>query len=114
MFKFANTAKTRALCTLPLFALCLISSCSHKSVLLLQPAYTSQYILQYVDVKFSVQNLRKFTSYRKISKISPSKYKPPKPVTQKPSVKSPLKYKPPGGLYLENCPQIQSKTKQKR
>ena len=90
MFKFANTAKTRALCTLPLFALCLISSCSHKSVLLLQPAYTPQYILQYVDVKFSVQNLRKFTSYRKISKISPSKYKPPKPVTQKPSVKSPL------------------------
>ena len=24
------------------------------------------------------------------------------------------KYKPPGGLYFENCPQIQSKTKQKR
>ena len=35
-------------------------------------------------------------SYRKIPKISPSKYKPP------------------GGLYLENCPQIQSKTKQKQ
>ena len=34
-------------------------------------------------------------------------YKPPKLVTEKPS-----KYKPPGGLYLENCPQIQSKTKQ--
>ena len=86
MFKLENTAKTLALCTLPLFAVCLISSCSHKSVLLLQPAYTPQY----VDVKFSVQNLRNFTSYRKISKISPSKYKPPKPVTQKPSVKSPL------------------------
>ena len=28
--------------------------------------------------------------YRKIPKISPSKYKPPKPVTQKPFVKSPL------------------------
>ena len=28
--------------------------------------------------------------YRKIPKISPSKYKPPKPVMQKPSVKSPL------------------------
>ena len=91
MFKLENTAKTLALCTLPLFAVCLISSSSHNSVLLLQPAYTPQYIiLQYVDVKFSVPNLRKFTSYRKISKISPSKYKPPKPVTQKPSVKSPL------------------------
>ena len=63
MFKLENTAKTLALCTLPLFAVCLISSCSHKSVLLLQIAYTPQYILQYVDVKFSVQNLRKFTSY---------------------------------------------------
>ena len=28
--------------------------------------------------------------YRKIPKISPSKYKPPKLVTQKPSLKSPL------------------------
>ena len=36
-------------------------------------------------------------------------YKPPKPVTQN----RPSKYKPPGGLYLENCPQIQSKTKPK-
>ena len=35
------------------------------------------------------------STYRIIPKISPSKYKPP------------------GGLYLENCPQIQSKTKQK-
>ena len=26
----------------------------------------------------------------------------------------PSKYKPPGGLHLENCPQIQSKTKQKQ
>ena len=26
----------------------------------------------------------------------------------------PTKYKPPAGLYLENSPQIQSKTKQKR
>ena len=34
--------------------------------------------------------------YRKIPKISPSKYKPP------------------GGLYLENCPRIQSKTEQKQ
>ena len=26
-----------------------------------------------------------------------------------PSLNRPSKYKPPGGLYLENCPQIQSK-----
>ena len=54
-------------------------------------------------------------AYRKIPKIGPSKYTPPKPVTQKnPPLNRLSKYKPPGGLYLENCPQIQSKTKQKR
>ena len=63
MFTLENTAKTLALFTLSLFAVCLISSCSDNSVLLLQTAYTPQYILQYVDVKFSVHNLRKFTSY---------------------------------------------------
>ena len=63
MFKFENTAKTLALCTLPLFAVWLISSCSHKSVLLLQTAYIPQYIVEYVDAKFSVENLRKFTFY---------------------------------------------------
>ena len=53
-------------------------------------------------------------SYRKIPKISPSKYKPPKLVTQKnPPLHRPSEYKPPGGLLLGNCPQIQSKTKQK-
>ena len=52
--------------------------------------------------------------YRKILKISPSKFKPPKLVTQKPSVKSPLQILAPRGLYLENCPQLQSKTKQKQ
>ena len=46
------------------------------------------------------------TSYRKIPEISPSKYKPPKPVTQKnPPLNRPSKYSPPpppgGGLYLE-------------
>ena len=42
-------------------------------------------------------------------------YKPPEPVTQKnPPLNRQSKYKPPGGLYLENDPQIQSKTKQKR
>ena len=50
-----------------------------------------------------------YRTYRKIPKISPSTYKPPKPVTQKPSVKS-----PPRGSYLENYLQIQSKTKPKR
>jgi len=41
-------------------------------------------------------------------------YKPPQTGNvKKPSVKSPSKYEPPGGLKLENCPQTQSKTKQK-
>ena len=31
-----------------------------------------------------------------------------------PLLNRPSKYKPSGGLYLENCPQIQGKTKQKR
>ena len=44
----------------------------------------------------------------------PSKYKPPKIVTQKKKPLScPSKYKPPGGLYLEFALKIQSKTKQK-
>ena len=43
--------------------------------------------------------------------INPFKYKPPKLVTQ---ITPPIIYKSPGGLYLESCPQIQSKTKQKR
>ena len=40
----------------------------------------------------SISPIQKRSSivYRKIPKISPTKYKPPKPVTQKPSVKSPL------------------------
>ena len=53
--------------------------------------------------------------YRKIPKISPSKYKPPQTGKAKnPPLNRSSKYKPNGGLYLENCPQIQSKTKQKR
>ena len=31
-----------------------------------------------------------------------------------PPLNRPSKHKPPGGLYLENCPKVQSKTKQKR
>ena len=54
------------------------------------------------------------SQYRKILKISPSKYKPPKPVTQKnPQLNRPSKNKSLQGLYLKNCLQIQSKTKQK-
>ena len=35
-------------------------------------------------------------SYRKIPKISPSNYKPPKPVKKNPPLNRPSKYKPPG------------------
>ena len=58
--------------------------------------------------------------YRKIPKINPYMYKPlqisaPKTGNAKNrALNRPFKYKPPGGLYLENCPQIQRKTKQKR
>ena len=53
--------------------------------------------------------------YRKIPKILPTMYKPPLNGNAKdPPLNRSSKYKPPGGLYLENCPQIQSKTKQKR
>ena len=49
--------------------------------------------------------------YHKIPKISPSMYKLPKQVNAKNLPLNRLsKYKPPGGLYLENCPQIQRKT----
>ena len=41
-------------------------------------------------------------TYRKIPKITPSKYEPPKPVTQKkPRYFAPPNISPPGGLYLE-------------
>ena len=47
------------------------------------------------------------TGYRKIPKISPSKYKLPKLVTQKkPPLNRPSKYKPLWGLVLGNCPQL--------
>ena len=58
-------------------------------------------------------------AYRKIPKISPSMYKPLQiKAPQTGNAKNPplnhlSKYKPPGGLYLENCPQILSKTKLK-
>ena len=43
----------------------------------------------------------RFVMYRKIPKISPSKYKPPKSLRKKPSVKiAPPNISPPGGLYL--------------
>ena len=34
--------------------------------------------------------------------------------TKNPPLNPPSKYKPPGGLYMENYPQIESKTKQKQ
>ena len=57
--------------------------------------------------------------YRKIPKISPSMYKPLQiKAPQTGNAKNlplnrPSKYKPLAGLYWENCPQIQSKTKPK-
>ena len=46
--------------------------------------------------------------------ISPSKHNPPQTGNAKnPPLNRPSKYKPLGGLYLENCPQIQRKTKKK-
>ena len=57
--------------------------------------------------------------YSKILKISPSMYKPLQilaPQTRNaknPLLNCPSKYKAPGGLVLGNCPQIQSKRKQK-
>ena len=57
------------------------------------------------------------SNYRKIPKISLSKYTPPPHQTgnvKNPPLNRPSKYKPSGGLYLENCPQIQSKIKRKR
>ena len=59
-------------------------------------------------------------AYRKIAKISPSMYKPLQiqaPQTgnaKNPPLNSLSKSKPPGDLYMENCPQIQSTTKQER
>ena len=56
-------------------------------------------------------------SYRKIPKISSSMYKPLQiyaPQTgnaKNPPLSRPSKYKTPRGFYLENCPQIQRKTK---
>ena len=43
-----------------------------------------------MTIKIIFISMASHLGYRKIPKISPSKYKPPKLVTQKPSVKSPL------------------------
>ena len=63
-------------------------------------------------------------THRKIPKISPSMYKPFESNISPPQagnakkkkipLNHPSKYKPLGGLYLENCRKIRSKTKQKR
>ena len=54
--------------------------------------------------------LSQITVYRKILKIS----RPQTGNAKNPPLNRPSKYKPPRSLYLENCPQIQRKTKQKR
>ena len=52
--------------------------------------------------------------YRKIPKISPSEYKPPKFITPKnPPLNRPSKYKPPGVLYLETALKIKIKVTHK-
>ena len=68
MFQLEVTAKTLALCTLPLFAVYLISSCSHKSVLLLQTAYTPQYYYNMLMSNFQckiLESLRLTVKFRK-------------------------------------------------
>ena len=70
----------------------------------------------------SVINRVNNVTYSKIPKISPpcispSKYKPPQQTgnAKNPPLNCPSKYKPSRQeLVLGNCPQIQSKTKQKR
>ena len=78
----------------------------------------SLYKFSFIDLVINLIALR----YRKSPKISPSKYKPPKIVTQKNHpLNRPSEYKPPptppprggGGLVFGICPLIQSKTKQK-
>ena len=63
------------------------------------PLYDEQFSLLLYSGS-SIKRMAKGLAYRKIQKISPSMYKPSKLVTR--------------GLVLGNCPQIQSKTKQKR
>ena len=52
----------------------------------------SFYVPKFTKIQMAraATKLGEILKYRKIPKISPSKYKPPKPVTQRPSIKSPL------------------------
>ena len=64
-------------------------------------SYENYASLSYLEI---IKQRFKKCIYRKIPKISPSVYKPPKLVAQKTSVKSPVQiyiYKPSGGLYSE-------------
>ena len=69
-------------------------------------------------IKFSGES--SWIWYRKIPKISPSMYKPHQIQapqtgnTKNPPLNRPSKYNPAGGLYLESCSQIHSKSKKKR
>ena len=103
-----SRARLRLVSPAPCFSISLMSRSfyEHKKPLLLKPIHMNCASLTSDNVSI--------VKYRKILKISPSKFKPPKLVTQKPSVKSPLQILAPRGLYLENCPQIHIKTKQKR
>ena len=61
-------------------------------------SYENYASLSYLEI---IKQRFKKCIYRKIPKISPSVYKPPKFVTQKTSVKSPVQiyiYKPPGAF----------------
>ena len=71
---------------------------------------------QFPEKTWAQRKANQIQKYRKIPKIRPSRYKPLKLVLNAKNLplNRPPKYKPPGGLCLENCPQIQSKTKQKR
>ena len=93
--------------------------------LILGKAFCIFIFFHFPDSRLSVLNSLHFyfslrdsaiREYRKIPNISPSKIieAPQSGNAKNPPLNRPSKYKPPGGLSLENCPQIQSKTKQKR
>ena len=67
-------------------------------------------------ISFSLHTLNRSTitaEYRKIPKISPSMYKPPKTATQK-TLNPPSKYKPPRGLSFEIALKYIYKVKQSK
>ena len=72
-----------------------------------------------VEIYFPfVEFIKMYDSHKNVCGSSPVLFlcsrKPPKSVTQKNLRKIAPPNMSPQGLYLENCPEIQSKTKQKR